>query len=110
VIYNVVCEICYDREYIYPCFLEVFGELTSDIYGSGGTVGSGAVKVNGIKSDCMAIFEWSLLRRLDFIRFNELYLTCVIRDKYTEIVKHRTRWAFDISTGELISELQEEIP
>ena len=106
-IYDVICEICHDREYIYPCFLEVFGELTSEIYGHGGSAGSGTVTANGIKSDCMAVFEWSLLRRLDLIGHNELTMICKVCNKHTGSMLSRKRWIFDVSTGEIIVESEE---
>ena len=63
--------------------------------------------VNGIKSDWMAVFEWSLLRRLDLIRHNELTIICKVCNKHTESVQHSMRWVFDVSTGELINESEE---
>lgn len=103
-VYDIVCGICRDREYLYRCFVKNFGDLLRDIFSEGAITGAGELVAAGIKSDSDAVFRWRLARRADLVGQNTLEVTCAITPKSGgEPTECRTA-LFDLSTGEQLPE------
>lgn len=75
-IFGIVDDICFDREYVYPCFVRHFSSFMSEVMEQGMLSGSGVHVIPGIKSNISAKLTWRLEHRLDWVKSNEIHLTC----------------------------------
>ena len=100
-IYDVICEICYDYEYIYMSYVSVFNEITGKIYAKSIACESGFVEAAGIKSDYTAVFIWELIRRIGFTASDAAKFDIIIKNKYTgKNISHK-KYILNISSGEI---------
>lgn len=101
-LYEIVAEVCHDREYLYRGFVEHFGALMQAIYRSRG--GAGEYRLPGIKSPLQARVEWRLARQVSFMGPNTLSLRCRITEAGgggPQPPAVESPWvSFDLSTGE----------
>lgn len=100
-IYDVICDICYDREYLYLSYISAFNELAGKIYAGGASCGIGDIEFAGIKSDYNAVFHWELIRRVEFMPYDGANLSVSIINKYTGVSISLKRYILTVSTGEI---------
>ena len=98
-VYQIVEEICWDRDYLYRCFTEVFSELMNGIYRQGCSRAGGNLVVNGVKSDVEARISWRLQHQLDYFGPNALKLEFEIRKKPSGLMVRTGDAVFDLATG-----------
>ena len=67
-VYRIVEEVCWDRDYLYRAFTGSFSELMTAIYGRGGTEARGSLVVSGVKSDVEARITWRLQHQAGLLR------------------------------------------
>ena len=99
-IYEIICQICLDREYIYPCYIRNFTAITEDIFAPGAC--QGKLNICGIKSDFNALLNWKLDRIASFAGPNTVMVECRIINKCSGEVNSNVEFFFDIRTGESI--------
>ena len=103
-VYKVVCDVCYDREYVYASFVRHFGFLMQEILEKGRFAESGTYVVPGMKSDLKATFTWQLESCIDLVRLNAVKISCVIESTYMGAAEPEESYWFELSTGEQIPE------
>jgi hypothetical protein len=101
-IYDIVCEICYDHEYIYLSYIRCFNSLIDQIFSSGNTIDEGKCTFSGIKSNYKAEIDWKLHHRVNFVGFNVVIIKCVIEDIISGLIVKEMSKNFEISSGEVI--------
>ena len=106
-IYDVICEICYDREYLYLSYISAFNELTGKIYAKNRLCESGDFSAAGIKSDYSAVFRWGLIRRIEFMPYDEAKLSVSIINKYTGGNILYKKYILSISSGTVAEDTDE---
>lgn len=99
-IYDIVCEICYDREYLYACYVRHFSALLTEIFEQGRIVDSGTYKIIGIKSNLVANFYWRLESRLNMMRLNVVTIRCAVENVDTGKQQSEYVQSFELSAGE----------
>jgi len=97
-IYEIVSEVCYDRDYLYACYIRHFTGLTNNIIETGSLACSGDYVIEGMKSNKNANISWQLERRIDWMGSNIINLDCKIRSQGSEIETLQAQ--FDMSTGD----------
>lgn len=97
-IYEIVSEVCYDRDYLYPCYIRHFTGLMNEIIEKGSFEQAGTYTVEGIKSNKKASLNWRLDKRLDWLGFNAVTFCCEIESATKQSQKLQVR--FDLSTGD----------
>lgn len=101
-LYNIVCEICRDREYVYLSFVRNFTALMKEIYETGDIKDSGTFTVTGIKSNMNADIQWHIHHRIDYSGLNSVTVKCVIVDTVTGVRNKEYEIIFELSMGESI--------
>lgn len=101
-IYDAVCDVCYDKEYLYPCFLRAFHAVTTQIYEHGGVRTEGACLIRGLKSEHDIRVQWRLERRMSFYRQNEVLIELIKTRKTDGRAVEQRSESFDISSGDAI--------
>lgn len=99
-LYEVVYEICYDRDYIYYCFFNAFKGLMSDIFSEGCSEQRGIYYIEGMKSGYRAEISWELLHRIDYLGYNRIELSCKIKDRVEKTLINEKKMFFELSSGE----------
>ena len=101
-LYDLVGEVCYDREYLYLFFLKHFQALMAEVIEQGRSVASGTYTMPGRKSDRQASLRWRLSRRVDWTAPNVLVIDWEIQDRYTGATRDHGIRSFALSTGEAV--------
>ena len=98
-IFEIVDEICYDREYVYPSFVRHFCSLMQKIEQTGRLSGEGTYRVPGIKSNITAVLSWQFEHRLNLVGSNVIAVSCEFEggDDLPNRIAN-----FEMSTGERI--------
>jgi len=108
-IYNIASDICYDREYVYPCYVRHFGQLMNDILEQGKLSQSGSYEIVGMKSDLKARLNWQLERCANLIGLNVVIIRYSIFSTRTGKVESNGVRCFELSTGdETVSAVAED--
>jgi hypothetical protein len=94
-LYQLIEELCYDREYLYLAFVEHFTALMKQVMSSGAA--EGAYEIPGIKSGRSARLAWVLGHRLSFMGPNVLSVSYVVTEEGD--ARERGTVKFDVSTG-----------
>ena len=97
-IYEIVCEVCYDRDYLYACFVRHYTNLLNEIIEKGSSAQAGEYNIEGIKSNKNVRINWQLERRLNWMGSNIASFSCRIESLGSEVQKMKNR--FDMSTGD----------
>ena len=97
-IYEIVSEVCYDRDYLYACYVRHFTHLMNEIIEKGSSVQAGEYNIEGIKSNKNIRISWQLETRLIWHGPNAVTFCCEIESKVEPVKKLRRR--FDMSTGD----------
>jgi hypothetical protein len=96
-IYEIVSEICADRDYLYRVFYEHFTALLRQIYEEGRVTDHGDYLLPGLKSGSDGEVHWQLDKRLNYMGSNRLRLRCTLT---AEGENREVREAeFELSTG-----------
>jgi len=96
-IFEIVDDICYDREYTYPSFVHHFCSLMQDIERFGRLSSEGTYSIQGIKSNITAILSWRLEHRLNLVGSNVISIRCIFEGT-NDLPERCAR--FEMSTGE----------
>ncbi len=96
-IYEIVTEVCYDRDYLYACYVRHFSGLMNDVFAKGACWQSGEYEIKGMKSNKDAHISWQLERRLGWMGSNVITLSC--RFESLDIKNTELTAEFDLSTG-----------
>ena len=99
-IYELVCEVCYDREYVYTSYVRHFGQLMKDILEQGKFCQSGNYEIIGMKSNLKVILKWDLERCINFVGLNVVSIIYSIESLDTNKMESRGVRNFELSTGE----------
>lgn len=102
-IYEIVCSISYDREYIFRSYADNFSKIMHSIFSSGYCEKSGEQLIYGMKSGYNAIVSWSLPRRINYAGLNSIQFRCRIIDKYSGRIIEEHERIFELSCGSSIS-------
>ena len=94
-LYELMEELCYDREYLYLAFVEHFAALMKQVMSSGAA--EGAYEIPGIKSGRSARLAWVLDHRLSFMGPNVVSVSYVVDEEGAADERGTVR--FDVSTG-----------
>jgi hypothetical protein len=100
--YELVCEVCYDKEYVYACYMRHFGQLMKDILEQGRTCGSGSYEIIGMKSDLKVMLNWQLERCVNLIGLNVVSISYEVASVRTGKVELHVVRSFELSTGDEI--------
>ena len=100
-IYEIVSEVCYDRDYLYACYVRHFTGLMNEIIEKGPFEKAGAYTIEGIKSNKKAFLCWHLDKRLDWLGPNKVTFCCEIKSDVEPV--NTLNECFDLSTGEIDS-------
>jgi hypothetical protein len=103
-LFEVVEEICWDREYLYRSYVETFTALMRSIYEHGPHAARDAIVIPGLKSGIEVALEWRLAHQLDFRGPNTLHVSAMRRDAGAAGAAGASGAArtavFDLSTGD----------
>ena len=99
-IYKIVTEVCYDRDYLYACYVRHFTGLMNEIIEKGPSVQAGEYNIGGIKSNKNVRIDWQLERRLDWTGSNIISFSCQFESSESEVKVEKLQSRFDISTGD----------
>jgi hypothetical protein len=99
--YQVVADVCYDRDYLYLVFIRHFTALMSQILDQGRFENRGKYTLPGMKSNLSAQLEWQLENRMTWMGPNRLELRCTFTDAFSGLEKETRRGWFDLSTGDM---------
>lgn len=102
-LYDIVHDICYDREYIFLLYSRSFKELIDMVLEKGMTVPEGEYSITGIKSNFKAIIRWNHEHRLNYVGLNVCKFHCKIVDKTTGEIEQEIEQSFELSAGESIA-------
>lgn len=101
--YEIITRICYDREYLYPCFVRNFGDFMNGLYRQAGMQFEGEYRAAGLKSNKDAVFGWQMSGKgLDLFGANAMRVTCRIRERDSQQVEEMFEGVFDLTTGQCI--------
>jgi len=98
-IFEIVDEICYDREYVYPSFVRHFCSLMREVERTGRLSGEGTYRVSGIKSNINAVLSWQFEHRLNLVGSNVITINCEFEGT-DDPPEHNA--SFEMSSGEWI--------
>jgi D-arabinose 5-phosphate isomerase GutQ len=101
-LYDIVTNICYDRDYAYKAFCEAFNQLSTMMFTNGGTKEKGKIIVYGIKSEYNAKITYCFVHRLNYVGLNEVTVKCEIIDKTKNVIIEEHIKCFELSLGENI--------
>jgi hypothetical protein len=101
-LYDLVCQVCYDRDYLYLSFVRHFGGLMATVEQAGPTQAAGTYAFAGLKSGLRVDLTWRLARRLDWLRSNWLALDYRIVDAASGEIQATGAGRFDVATGERV--------
>jgi len=99
-LYEQVCEICGDREYLYLSFYRGFAAIAEQIYQNGGVQPCGNTVINGLKSEYSLHISWQLESRANFFGSNSFTLTVEKQNKLTGCTEETRIKRFNFSSGE----------
>jgi hypothetical protein len=99
-LYQVVAEVCYDRDYLYLAFVRHFSALMGQIVERGRFEDRGTYALPGMKSNRSARLEWRLEHALTWDGPNRLELRCILLDALSGAPIEARSACFDLSTGE----------
>lgn len=97
-IYDIVCAISYDRDYIYRSYSQHFEAIMNGIF-NGFVQQTGEYKIMGIKSDYNAGVYWELPRRINYVGLNTVKIRCNILEKNTDKIVETHIKEFELSNG-----------
>jgi len=101
--YQIITRICYDREYLYPCFVKNFGEFMNGLYRRAGMQFEGEYRAAGLKSNKDGVFCWQMSGKgLDLFGANAMRVACRIVDRDTQQMEEVFEGVFDLTTGQRI--------
>ncbi len=98
-LYRIVEEVCWDKDYFYRSFTGHFSAMMAQIYDEGGTAARGSHEVNGIKSGLNARISWKLQHQLDYFGPNELLIDYEIWNETSGARMHRGATVFELGSG-----------
>jgi hypothetical protein len=98
--YELVCDVCYDREYVYAMYVRHFGQLMNDIMEQGKTCCCGGYEVTGMKSDLKAMLNWELERCVNLVGLNVVAIRYAIESMRTGKIESQGVRYFELSTGD----------
>jgi hypothetical protein len=101
-IYDIVCTVSYDRDYIYRSYTEHFHGIMSGIF-NGFALQSGEYRIMGLKSDYDADISWELQHRVNYMGLNSVRMRCKILDKHSDRTLETHMVEYELSNGERIS-------
>ncbi len=101
-IYEIVSEVCYDKEYVYASYVRNFTQLMNDILEKGRVSQSGNFEIGGMKSDLSASLHWDLERCANLLGLNVVSIKYRIKSSRTGVVESEGERNFELSTGEEI--------
>jgi hypothetical protein len=99
--YQVVADVCYDRDYLYLAYIRHFSALMDQIVDRGRFEQSGEYAFPGMKSNLEARLEWQLEHQLSWTGPNGLSLHCKLVDSSSGMEQESRTGRFDFSTGEM---------
>jgi len=105
-IYEVVNEICYDREYTYLLFVKNLYLLMDEIYKRGTVSGNGEYIIPGIKSNMCAIIKWQIAHRVNYTGPNTIKINCTLEKKPDGERMKAWEKNFELSSGESFVEAE----
>jgi len=106
-LYNLICDVCYDREYVYASFVRHFSALLKDIFEQGRFSETGKYDVNGMKSDKVAHVKWRLEHQFNLMGLNSVTFECEIENTLTGKKEKLEKAVFELSTGDSIPDISE---
>lgn len=98
-IYDIVCTLSYDRDYIYRSFVDHYATIMNGIF-SGHIKPAGEHDIAGIKGQNDARITWELNHRLQYMGLNTVRFQCEIQEKGTKKVLETHIQEFELSNGE----------
>ena len=99
-IYEIVCEICYDKEYLYAVYVRHFAGLMNEIFEQGKIVNRGIYEIPGMKSGLKAKLEWQVEGRTNMMGLNVVSICCTIEDMESSKKTAEYKQAFELSCGD----------
>ncbi len=102
-LFQVVAEVCYDRDYLYLAFIRHFTALMGLIVDRGRFEARGEYSLPGMKSNLSARLEWQLEHQLTWMGPNRLQLRCTLIDMAAGVEIETRSGCFDFSTGDRIA-------
>jgi hypothetical protein len=98
-VYALVQDVCFDREYLYRCFVEHFSALMHEIHAEGRVMGGGEYRIPGIKSGLHAVIRWRLAHQVSYAGPNLVALSAELRRDTGEREGIPEKRAFELSSG-----------
>lgn len=98
-LYERVQSVCFDRDYLYRCYVEHYCALMREIYAAGSIAGGGHYVIPGLKSGLQAVLSWQVAHRVSFQGPNLLGITAVLRNDNGETEGGTDAAEFELSTG-----------
>ncbi len=102
-LYQIVTDVCYDRDYLYLVFIRHFTALMNQIADQGRFESSGKYTIPGMKSNLSAQLEWQLEHQVSWMGPNRLFLRCTLTDTLYDSESETRSECFDLSTGDLLA-------
>jgi hypothetical protein len=99
-LYDIVSEVCFERDYLYLAFYRHFSTLLGELTERGRVCDRGETCFAGVKSNLQVTIEWQLEHRLTWSGPNRLLLTAHIQAIGGGQDQEVRRAAFDLSTGD----------
>jgi hypothetical protein len=99
-IYELVCDVCYDREYVYASYVRHFGQLMKDILEQGKVCQRGSYEIVGMKSDLKAMLNWDLERCVNLVGLNVVSIRYSIESNRTGKIESQGVRYFELSAGD----------
>lgn len=99
-IYEIVEDICYDREYVYPYFVRHFTGLMKEIEEQGSISGEGTYSIPGIKSGVTATLHWQIEHRLNWVGSNVVSIQCEFGLTTADLSERAAK--FEMTSGEMM--------
>jgi hypothetical protein len=100
--YDLICEICYDREYVYASYVRHFSRFMAEVMQTGTVSQTGSYEIPGLKSDLKARLDWKLERPVHLMGLNVVLIECTVESTRTGKTELRQSGAFELSTGESV--------
>jgi hypothetical protein len=104
--YQLVVDVCYDRDYLYLVFIRHFTAMMNQILEHGRFENSGEYSLPGMKSNLSAQLDWKLEHNLTWMGPNQLQLRCTLTDTQSGGGRETRSVCFDFSTGDMLSSQQ----
>jgi hypothetical protein len=101
-LFQIVADVCYDRDYLYLAYIRHFTALMNQIVDRGRFESRGEYALHGMKSNLSAILDWQLEHHLTWMGPNRLTLCCTQTNNLTGVASETSSVCFDLSTGDLV--------